>query len=53
LASFDAIVPTPLGPVTVKYNHGAVLEITAPAAMEVDVKAPAAFTGEVNLAKGI
>ncbi len=37
------------GPVTVKYDHGVALEMTAPAAMEVDVKAPAAFTGEVSL----
>jgi alpha-L-rhamnosidase len=49
LASFDAIVPTPLGPVTVKYDPGVALEITAPDAMEVDVKAPAAFAGEVDL----
>lgn len=49
LTSFDAKVPTPLGPVTVKYDHGVALEITAPDAMEVDVQAPAAFTGEVRL----
>lgn len=49
LRSFDAKVPTPLGPVTVKYDHGVALEIAAPDAMEVEVQAPAAFTGEVSL----
>lgn len=50
LASFDAKVPTPLGPVTVSWKSSpASLAVTAPNKMDVQVDPPVGFSGRVTL----
>ncbi|OVE77540.1 hypothetical protein BVX99_02320 [bacterium F16] len=50
LTSFDAKVPTPLGPVTIAWRRqSARLDITVPDGMEPCIKTPDMFTGTVNL----